>query len=223
MTTKLMNPMMQKAARSLRAAFFVSILTLTGCTTHAALPVSERPASWAQPVVNPPIGLFNVYQVTPTLFRSAQPPVEGLSDFAKNQPIILNGQTIKTLINLRGFHDDDPRLSENTTLNYQRIKFNTWHAEDEDVVRFLVIATDPDQQPVLLHCQHGADRTGMMVAVYRIVVQNWDKETALAEMAQGGYGFHTIWSNLQGYITHLDVERIKQQVNDAKAAQKTPQ
>ena len=67
-----------------------------------------------------------------------------------------------------------------------------------------------------------SDRTGMMVAIYRIVVQNWDKETALAEMAQGGYGFHTIWSNLQGYITHLDVAQIKQQVNDAKAAQQSP-
>lgn len=202
------------AARTKRAAFFVvTMALLSGCTTYPALPNMERPAHWAQPVANAPLGLFNVYQVSPTLFRSAQPPLSGAVTLQQNQALVLNGQTIKTLINLRAVHDEaDDLLVNQSQLNYHHIRFNTWHVEDGDVVRFLKAATDPVQQPILLHCKHGADRTGMMVAIYRIVVQGWDKKTAIAEMKQGGFGYHTIWSNLERYIMSLDVEAIKKQL-----------
>ena len=44
-----------------------------------------------------------------------------------------------------------------------------------------------------MHCQQGADRTGTMMAFYRIAVQGWPKDDAIAEMKNGGYGFHSIW------------------------------
>jgi len=205
----------KNTARTTRAAFFLTITLLSGCATYPALPSVERPSHWAQPVANPPLGLFNIHQVSPTLFRSAQPPLSGVVTLKTNEPLVLNGQTIKTLINLRAVHDEaDELLTTQSQLNYHHIRFNTWHAEDEDVIRFLKAATDPAQQPILLHCKHGSDRTGMMVATYRIVVQDWNKKNAIAEMKQGGFGYHTIWANLERYIMNLDVAKLKEQVKN---------
>lgn len=206
-----------RAARLKRAASFM-VVTLTtsvliGCATAPGLAAQDRPKQWAQPVQTPPIGLFNIYQVSPDLYRSAQPPSSGLHDFKPNQTLVINGQPIKTIINLRSFHQDPALLSHNSQLQYKHIFFNTWNAEDQDVVEFLTIMSEPSNLPALVHCKHGSDRTGMMVAIYRIVIQGWDKKTALAEMQQGGFGFHPIWSNLERYINQMDVKKIKQQVN----------
>ena len=46
--------------------------------------------------------------------------------------------------------------------------------------------------PVLVHCLHGSDRTGTIVAMYRIVEQGWTREAAIAEMTGGGYGYHAV-------------------------------
>ena len=69
----------------------------------------------------------------------------------------------------------------------------------------------PKRAPVLVHCQHGADRTGTMIAVYRIAVQGWSKAKAIREMTGGGFGFHPIWSNLPTWIQQLDIDLIKRQ------------
>jgi protein tyrosine/serine phosphatase len=84
-----------------------------------------------------------------------------------------------------------------------------WEGDNEDVVQFLKIVSDPAQQPMLVHCQHGADRTGTACAVYRIAVEGWSKEDAIKEMTEGGYGFHSMWDNLIKYIREMDVDAIK--------------
>jgi hypothetical protein len=63
---------------------------------------------------------------------------------------------------------------------------NAWHPNAKDVRMFLTtIANSP--KPILVHCQHGADRTGFMVAIYRIVIEDWSKEAAECELLNGGY------------------------------------
>ena len=52
-----------------------------------------------------------------------------------------------------------------------------------------IMAAFSHEGPVLVHCKHGADRTGCIVALYRIVFQSWSKEAAIDEMHNGGYGF----------------------------------
>ena len=96
-----------------------------------------------------------------------------------------------------------------TKLKRERISFNTWHPEDEDVVRFLKLVTNPANGPFLIHCQHGADRTGTMVAIYRIAVQGWTKQDAIKEMTGGGFGYHVVWKNLIKYLNKLDIEALK--------------
>jgi protein tyrosine/serine phosphatase len=52
------------------------------------------------------------------------------------------------------------------------------------------------QLPAFIHCQHGADRTGTMVAVYRVRVQGWTKEDAIKEMMEEKYGFHHVYEEV---------------------------
>ena len=60
-----------------------------------------------------------------------------------------------------------------------------------------------------MHCQHGADRTGAMSALYRIAVQGWSKEEAIREMVHGGFNYHEIWINRPRWIRELDIGRIR--------------
>ena len=168
---------------------------LSACAIQPGLPAEQRPSTWAQPVQS--AGLPNLFQVSPTLYRSAQPLADGLVRLNQDQ-------SIRTIVSLRAGRRDADIVAP-TQVKYEQIDFDTWHIKDEYVLRFLQIATNPANQPVLLHCKHGADRTGMMVAIYRIVVQGWHKQDAIDEMRQGGFGYHPIWSNLISYINHMDV------------------
>ena len=163
-----------------------------------AEPSTNRPASWAQPVQIE--GVPNLHKVTDRLYRSAQPTAEGVRN--------LKRIGIRTVLDLRSFHSDRRALGD-AGLDYESIPEKAWHPEEEDVVRFLQTVTDTNRTPVLVHCQHGADRTGTMCAVYRIVVQGWTKDEAIREMTQGGYGFHAVWQNLPHWIEALDMDAVK--------------
>ena len=69
----------------------------------------------------------------------------------------------------------------------------SWHIEDADVVRVLRIIRKRENGPFSIHCSHGADRVGVMIAMFRVVEQGWTKEDAIEEMMNGGYGFHPFW------------------------------
>lgn len=166
--------------------------------TFGAARAGELPAGWAQAVEIK--GLPNLHKVSDTLYRCAQPSADGMRN-AKELGI-------KTVVSLRAFHSDRDEIG-NTGLAYEHIYFKTWHPEQEDVVKFLRVVTDPKRVPVLVHCQHGADRTGTMCAIYRIVVQGWSKEEAVREMTLGDFGFHEVWKNLPPWIMALDVDAVR--------------
>ena len=128
---------------------------------------------------------------------------------------------IGTVVNLRSFHSDRDEIGT-TGLGYEHIYMKAWHAERKEVVRFLQIATDSERTPVLVHCLHGADRTGTMCALYRIAVQGWTKEQALVEMTQGGFGFHAVFGNLLEWIQKLDIESIKRDAGVTTSTEQAP-
>ncbi len=173
-----------------------------GESASVQLTGSERPKSWAVPVTRP--GCPNLHKVSNDLYRGAQPTAEGMKELAK--------LGVKTIINLRSFNSDRPEIkASGEKFVYEHIWMKAWHAEDKEIVRFLKILNDPAKRPVFVHCQHGADRTGTMCAVYRIAFQGWEKQEALREMTRGAYGYHGIWQNLLRYVTNLDVEDMKKQ------------
>ena len=157
---------------------------------------------WAERIELP--GLPNLHKVSKELYRGAQPTAEGMKQLEK--------LGIKTVINLRSLHSDRDEM-KGTALSYEHISMTTWNVEDKDVIRFLQIVTDSSRTPVFVHCQHGADRTGTMCAIYRIAVQDWSKDEAVEEMTKGGFGYHSIWQNLPNYIRNLDVQKVKHKAN----------
>jgi protein tyrosine/serine phosphatase len=166
-----------------------------------------RPPLWAQPIVLD--GVPNLHKVTDQLYRSAQPTAEGMGNLKK--------RGMETIINLRSFNSDRKEIG-GTGLGYEHIYMKAWHPERKEVVRFLQIVTNEKRTPVLVHCQHGADRTGTMCALYRVIIQGWTKEAAIQEMRDGGYGFHEIWKNLPEWIEELDIESIRKELNISVAA-----
>ena len=160
----------------------------------------RREASWVQPLEAP--GLKNFYQVSPWLYRSEQPQREGF--------ITAEKMGIKTILNLRSMHSDKNETA-GLRLNLVEVPIVTWSFDHEEIVRPLrVLAGAP--RPILVHCQHGADRTGLIIALYRVVFEGWSKEAATREMLEGGYGFHAIWVNITSYLDKVDVEKLKAQV-----------
>jgi len=162
---------------------------------------AERPQEWAQPVAVE--GVPNLHQITPRIYRSAQPTEIGMRS--------LEEMGVRTVISFRAHHNDR-KLLKDTRIREVHIPINTWEIRDAHVVATLRKLKRETDGPVLIHCQHGADRTGLMSAMYRIVIEGWDKQRALEEMTQGGYGYHVVWKNILRYIKNVDVEKIRRQV-----------
>ena len=153
---------------------------------------------WARKMSKP--GLKNLHQVSPTLYRGAQPTAQGMRE--------LEAMGVRTIVNLRAFSSDRGE-AKGTKLVREEMSFKTWHPEDKDVIRFLKIVANTNRLPVFVHCQHGSDRTGTMVAIYRVAIEGWSKEEAIAEMTRGDFGFHKMWQNLVRYLRGLDIAAMK--------------
>jgi protein tyrosine/serine phosphatase len=178
---------------------FLLIILIIGSPVLADVP--DRPSQWAAPVQLP--GVPNLHKIDDNLYRSAQPTKQGMKNLKK--------LGIRTIINLRAFHSDTDEL-RGTGLLDKELSVKTWRIEDEDVIRVLKIIRQKENGPFLIHCQHGADRTGVMSAMYRIVEQGWSKDDAIEEMVYGGYGFHPIWSNIIRYVKNVDIDKIKREL-----------
>jgi len=189
--------------------YWIILLSLVSLCAFAAQPKVDFTDSSTSPCLSlkktravpiPKPGLPNLFKVTEDLYRGAQPSPQGFRQ--------LKIMGIKTIINLRSRHSDVP-LMGTLSFSYEPIPSNAWDVEEEEIVRFLKIATDKNRTPVFVHCQHGSDRTGVMCAVYRIAVCGWSKKEAIEEMTTGGFGYHKIWENLILLVKNLDIEEIK--------------
>ncbi|WP_010089385.1 dual specificity protein phosphatase family protein [Burkholderia ubonensis] len=190
------------------AVIAVIAVTLAGLVqpvgAQPSTDVAARPLQWAQSV--PDARLDNLHRITPSLYRSALLSREDVPELQK--------LGIRKVISFRAFHSDE-RILAGTQITMQSIPINTWYIRDEDMVAALRALRDADRDgPVLIHCQHGADRTGLVSALYRMVYQGWTREQALDELQHGGYGFHAIWQNIAYYLKHVDVERLRRQVDE---------
>ena len=160
---------------------------------------TARPGKWAVPMTC--AGVPNLHKVSDKLYRSAQPTAEGMTN--------LVALGIKTVVNLRDNHSDSDEIG-GLPLKAHRIEIFTGNMKDKYVTDFLSVVDDTNAVPVLVHCQHGADRTGTMCAMYRILREGWTADDAIDEMRNGGYGYHSVWGNLPRFIRKAS-ERLKHQ------------
>lgn len=183
-------------------AVLLSVFSFLPLQTAHAKTRRERSENWACPIAVP--GLPNLHRVADNLYRSAQPTAEGMKSAEE--------LGIKTVLSLRAYHGDS-RILRETDLAYRRIPINTWNIDEDEMMGALsMIVSNEQDGPFLVHCQHGADRTGLLIASYRIVIQGWSKEAALEELRNGGYGYHSIWRNIPVFIEKMDVEAWREKL-----------
>jgi len=187
--------MMDKALSRWFAVPFVALWV----STLSAEPQS-RPKNWAQPISCAAIKKF--YRIDEKVYRSAQPDREGFEALRK--------QGIRNILNLRDHHSDDSK-ARGMGLNLYRVEMGARKIKTEDVVAALRIIKK-SEGPVVVHCWHGSDRTGAVIAMYRVVFQNWPKEAALEELMNGGYGYHSIYKNIPEFIRAVDIDDIRMRV-----------
>lgn len=151
----------------------------------------------------------NYHQVSADLYRSAQP------DSAQMQALEQSG--IKTVLNLRQWNDDGSE-AKGTNLVLRRVPMNAAVINDDIVVSALREIRFA-QKPMLVHCWHGSDRTGLIVAMYRLVFEHAAKADVLAELRKPEYGYHeSYYGGIARYLSDVDVNRIQQRVFSAPAS-----
>ncbi|MFM0324495.1 dual specificity protein phosphatase family protein [Caballeronia glebae] len=174
--------------------------------TASASMTAARPLNWAEPIAY--AGVDNLHRITPSLYRSAQITAADIPQ--------LRALGIRKIVSLRSFHSDENVL-KGSGIALERIRINTWNITDEDMIAALKALRDVERDgPILIHCQHGADRTGLVSALYRVVFQGWTKQQAEDELLHGGYGFHPVWGNIKSYLEQVDVEWLRRQVGVAR-------
>ena len=171
-------------------------LTSLFSTVQADEAASIRSPEWAQPVGNQ----YNLHQMTPTLYRSALPDGHALP--------LLQKLKIVTVINF--LPESDTQWLQSSDIKQVQLSYRTNHVDDADVLAAIraIQAAEADG-PVLMHCKHGADRTGLMAAMYRVVVQGWSKEDALNEMTLGGFGSSNGFKDGVRYMMKADVDKLR--------------
>jgi protein tyrosine/serine phosphatase len=182
-----------------RRSLFMGALALISSSSI----VTARNVSWAKPITL--AGVPNLNLVAPNLYRSAQPTADGFQ--AARKRLHLN-----SVLNLRE-SSTDTALLVGMQLESRSVPMNAMHITQGEVIEALKIITAAKAKgPVLVHCLHGADRTGVVMAMYRILYQGWSKEQAIDEMKNGGYNFHSIFVNIPNFIQNADIAAFKREL-----------
>lgn len=162
-----------------------------------ALAAGGTPADWAQPVDKS----FNLYQMSPTLYRSALPDAADLPLLER-----LKVQTVVSFIK-----DDDREWIGQQPIDTVSFPTHADRVDDADVLKVLRLLQSAEQRgPVLMHCKHGSDRTGLFSAMYRTVIQGWSKEDALKEMTTAGFGSADDMEDAIAYVQKADIGALQQ-------------
>ena len=138
--------------------------------------------------------LPNFHQVNAQLYRGGQPKTGGLQK--------LKELGVKTVVNLRG--EDDHVRAERTEARSLGLRFYSIalpefsKPKDKEVQRALEIINAPENQPVFVHCNHGRDRTGTIVACYRVSHDGWTATQAKNEAHR--YGLSWVEIGMKRYI-----------------------
>ena len=144
-------------------------------------------------------GFTNLHKVNNSIYRSEQPASIGFDS--------LNKLGVQSILNLRNDSGDNTYVGENKFVLYHVPMSFDRPLDDGTVVNALrTIYYAP--KPMLVHCQAGADRTGIIVAMYRVIFEGWDTVTARKEMESDSFNCHKI-EFFFNYLRSVNVQAIK--------------
>ncbi len=171
--------------------FYLALLFLSGCAYLGYLK-------------DPFVDIPQFYKVDEILWRGGQPREEG---FKK-----LKSLGIRTIISLRGTNEElnwEKNLVKGLNMNFYSLPLSVYaRPENEQIVKFLKIVLDKKNQPVFIHCESGRDRTGAMVALYRVAVYGWGPKEAYKEAKRFGFWPYRGDAELKNFIHQLRDKQI---------------
>jgi len=189
--------------RSLCKTFVAALFFIAAANSARAQIVSDAPsqpgiarASFGAPAEKLKLdGVPNAGKISDALMRGAQPSEQGLAELKK--------LGVTTVVDLRGNRGPVTRERaevEALGMRFVGIPVNGWSApSNAQVAEFLKLFQEDPKQKIFVHCYFGQDRSGVMVAAYRIAQQNWTAEQAMAEMYS--FGFHNhLYPSMKSYV-----------------------
>ncbi len=171
----------------LLSSCFLFIVGVGRSNADSSLPIKE--ARFSERIFGLK-GLTNCGRVTPNIYRGAQPLPEGYATLKK--------MGVRTVINLRTT-SSEKKAVESAGMKSVEVPLSVLSDVNPKAVDSIIdIMKDPSNQPVYVHCRQGQDRTGIIVAAYRMKVNGWSFADAEAEMQS--FGFNDIWHELKEFI-----------------------
>lgn len=133
--------------------------------------------------------LSNFAFVNANFYRGGQPTEAGIKKLAQ--------MGVKTIIDLRG-EDERAKTEESwaraAKINFVNVNLRNWFKpQPADIERIIKEIDRPENQPVFVHCRRGADRTGTIVAVYRITHDDYTAKQAIDEAKKFDFGWWQFW------------------------------
>jgi tyrosine-protein phosphatase SIW14 len=200
------NPNTEKPFRALRNGGLIEIRSIKAIGPDSAIRELQNIILSVKPRV--PYGIETVdiknkKYVNYNIYRSAQPSKDAMQQLSQVR--------YNDVLNLRRVNKDN-RFAKGSEVQIHHLPIKTRKMKEDDIVQALKIIDD-SHYAILVHCKHGADRTGTVIAAYRIIYQDWKKDEAIIEMRNPKFGYHEkLFPKLVELIENLDVEGIRNEL-----------
>lgn len=194
---------------SFRLAGILTLLAFAGSALECA--AAQRKEETQPPAVKAigrrlkQEGVTNFGEVTPSLYRGGLLQNKGIS--------ALKHLGIDVVIDTHAHDYAEEKKVEKLGMKYVAIPWHCPWPHDVVFAKFLDVVHANKGKKIFVHCRLGDDRTGMMVAAYRIAEEGWTADEAMNEMKSFGFtaSHHLICPSLASYEKHFP-ERLQ---NDA--------
>src|SRR5689334_21022376 len=190
-------------------AFSVLIL-LAGCR-QLPLPVQlPSPTHTSKPPTNQFAGLRDFGKITDHIWRGAEPTADGYRNLVERGHV-------KSFLSLRRGENRDEvnlKLANIAGVKCYQVSMKEWDPGQNNLHQLALalktikdLSDNPKTRPVFVHCKAGENRTGFVIATYRMVYQGWTPEEAVREMR--AYGFYRVFARDEWFLKNLDLTRLR--------------
>ncbi len=132
--------------------------------------------------------ILNFKKLNENMYRGGSPTGDGVDQ--------LHALGIRTILDLQttdGVIEAEKEKTANYGMNFYSVELPALmlRPSEERIQKILSILSDARNFPIYIHCRHGEDRTGLVVGLYRALLQKWPAEIAYSEMLANN--FHPQW------------------------------
>jgi hypothetical protein len=121
----------------------------------------------------------------------------------------LKQQGVKAIVDLTAEGTEDEQVAQAQGFNLLNLKIldNTPPTTDQ-MKQFLDFVTKPENQPAYVHCEAGVGRTSVAVACYRMAVEGWTADQALADASKYGLKLESQINFIRDFGAQLQAGKI---------------